>query len=159
MAKNLIAGDTTTIIENGNDISVDLNTDYKDKVDSVGNVDNLETTDKTDLVSAINENANRLNDLVYVEEVILASGITVPANANYSSASQNTTITPKTGYVPILVTWQNTYNYTVTLWYLNLTSNTNIRWRVGNPTSSAADNITIQVRVLYIKEDSYLGKF
>lgn len=55
MAKNLIAGDTTTIIENGNDIAVDLNEDYKDTVDSVGNANNLETTDKTSLVNAINE--------------------------------------------------------------------------------------------------------
>ncbi|MBQ1793705.1 MAG: hypothetical protein II006_03525 [Peptostreptococcaceae bacterium] len=55
MAKNLIAGDTTTIIESGNDISVDLNTEYKDTVDSVGVADYLETTNKSDLVSAINE--------------------------------------------------------------------------------------------------------
>lgn len=55
MAKNLISGDTTTINENGNDISVELNQDYKDMVDSVGSVDSLETTDKNDLVSAINE--------------------------------------------------------------------------------------------------------
>lgn len=55
MAKNLIAGDTTTIIESGNDISVDLNTYYKDTVDTVGYAPNLQTTVKTDLVSAINE--------------------------------------------------------------------------------------------------------
>ena len=55
MAKNLIAGDTTTIVENGNDISVDLNTEYKETVDSVGNANNLETINKSDLVSAINE--------------------------------------------------------------------------------------------------------
>ena len=55
MAKNLIAGDTTTIIESGNDISVDLNTEYKDTVDSVGSVGSLETTDKTSIVNAINE--------------------------------------------------------------------------------------------------------
>ena len=61
MAKNLIAGTTTTIVENGNDISVDLNTDYKDTVDSVGYAPNLETTVKTDLVSAINEVLNAEN--------------------------------------------------------------------------------------------------
>ena len=55
MAKNLISGDTTTIVENGNDIAVDLNEDYKDTVDSVGSVGSLETTDKTSLVNAINE--------------------------------------------------------------------------------------------------------
>ena len=143
------------------------NTSYKitkanalsDVYSIVGDLTTLETTDKTSIVNAINENKGRLDDLVYVEEVVLASGITIPASSNYGSGSINTAITPKTGYVPIIVTWQNNYNYTVNLWYLNLTSNTNIRWRVGNPTTSAANNITIQVRVLYIKEDSYLGKF
>ena len=55
MAKNLIAGTTTTIVESGNDISVDLNTNYKDYCDSVGYVASLNTTDKTSVVNAINE--------------------------------------------------------------------------------------------------------
>lgn len=62
MAKNLISGDTTTIIESGNDIAVDLNEDYKDTVDSVGSVGSLETTDKTSLVNAINEVYDRTVD-------------------------------------------------------------------------------------------------
>jgi len=155
MAKNLISGDTTTINENGNDIAVELNQEYVDFIDKD---ESLQTTAQT-LPSAINENKGRLDDLMYVEEVVLASNISIPSMSNYGSGSINTTITPKTGYVPILVTWQNNFNYTVNLWYLNLTSNTNIRWRAGNPTSAAANNITIQVRVLYIKEDCYLGKF
>lgn len=79
MAKNLIAGDTTTIIENGNDISVDLNTDYKDKVDSVGNVDNLETTDNTDLVSAINEIYEQVEDTGW-QNLTLVSGASQGTN-------------------------------------------------------------------------------
>lgn len=100
-----------------------------------------------------------LDGLVYTEDITLASGITINSHSNYGTGSINTTITPKTGYVPILVTWLNNYNYTVNLWYLNLTSNTNIRWRAGNPTTSNATNITIVVRVLYIKSECYLGKF
>lgn len=75
MAKNLISGDTTTINENGNDISVDLNEDYKDTVDSVGYANNLETTDKTSLVNAINETYERTLDDSGWLDLTLSSGI------------------------------------------------------------------------------------
>ncbi len=55
MAKNLISGKTTTINENGDDIAVELNSTYKDIVDSVGYASDLETIDKASLVNAINE--------------------------------------------------------------------------------------------------------
>ena len=155
MAKNLIAGTTTTIVENGNDISVDLNTDYKDFIDES---ETLDTTAQT-LPKAINENKGRLDDLFYTEDVTLASNINIPSMSNYGTGSINTPITPKPGYKPIAAMLFNAYNYTVNVWYLNITSDTNLRWRAGNPSSSAANNINIVVRVLYIKTDSFLGNY
>lgn len=63
MAKNLIAGDTTTIVENGNDISVELNQDYTDFIDIN---ESLQTTANT-LPSAINELKNEVYDTGWVD--------------------------------------------------------------------------------------------
>lgn len=154
MAKNLIAGTTTTIIESGSDISVDLNTNYKDFIDID---ESLQTTANT-LSSAINENNGRLNNLVYTEVVTLASNINVPANN--SPATQTYQLTPKPGYTPILATLANTYNGVINLWYVSLDhSNNKINWRIHNVSSSQASSITVRVEVLYIKSDSYLGAF
>ena len=73
MAKNLISGDTTTIVENGNDIAVDLNTNYKNIVDSVGSVGGLDTTHKDTLVDAINEVNER--DIYYTTEKVIGKWI------------------------------------------------------------------------------------
>ena len=124
----------------------------------VGDLTSIETTDKTSIVSAINENKNRLDDLTYTEVVTLASNMTVPANN--SPATQTYTLSPKTGYTPILATLANTYNGVINLWYVSLNHSTNqINWRIHNVSSSQATAITVRVEVLYIKTDSYLGAF
>lgn len=91
-----------------------------------------------------------LTDIFYTEAVTLASNIQISAHANYGSATQNKTITPRTGYKPILVVPLNSWNWTCNLWYCNLTSDTNIAWRAGNVHSSAI-TVTIEVKVLYVK--------
>lgn len=92
-----------------------------------------------------------LNNLVYTEVVTLASNITINANSNYGSGTQTKTISPQTGYTPIMVSLHNVYNRAVNLWYCNLASSTQINWRCSNNTSSQVTGVSIQVRILYIK--------
>lgn len=104
----------------------------------------------TELLNAINETSGLLNGLVYTEVVTLASNITIKANSNYGS-TQTKTISPRTGYTPIMVSLHNIYNRAVNLWYCNLASSTQINWNCSNNTSSQITGVSIQVRVLYIK--------
>lgn len=91
-----------------------------------------------------------LTDIFYTETVTLASNITINAHSNYGSASQSKTISPRSGYKPILVVPANSWNWTCNLWYCILTSDTNIQWRAGNVHSSSI-TVTISVIVLYVK--------
>lgn len=59
MAKNLIGGNTTTINESGDDISVELNSTYTNFIDVN---ETLNTTAQT-LPEAINENKSRLDEI------------------------------------------------------------------------------------------------
>lgn len=104
----------------------------------------------TELLNAINETSGLLNGLVYTEVVTLASNITIKANSNYGS-TQTKTISPRSGYTPIMVSLHNIYNRAVNLWYCNLASSTQISWNCSNNTSSQITGVSIQVRVLYIK--------
>lgn len=132
-----------------NEIKSVVNGNYNE----VGNITNLTTTDKSSVVNAINENANRLNNLFYYEEVTLVSNANIAANSNYGNSTQTKTITPRSRYKPILVTHQNVYNKAVNLWYCNLVSDTQINWRAANLTNSQVTGISIIVRVLYMRED------
>ena len=73
--------------------------------------------------------------------------------ANTAPATAVKTLTPLTGYTPIMVTLDNTYDGRVSLWYVQLNSN-EIRWRCRNNSSSQVTGITINVRVLYINSNS-----
>lgn len=162
---NTLSDNVTTVTTTANNAQSTatsaLNTanSASDKADSnttkIGDLTSLTTTDKTDVVSAINENVTSINgildDLVYTEEVTLASNITIKANSNYGDGSHSKTITPRSGYKPVLVTQENIYNKAVNLWYCNLVSDTEIKWQAGNITGSQITGITINVRVLYIK--------
>ena len=132
-----------------NEIKSVVNANYNE----VGNITNLTTTDKSSVVNAINENANRLNNLFYYEDVTLASNITIKANSNYGDSSQTKTISPRAGYKPVMVVLNNAWNRTCYLWYCNLVSDTKINWRAGNITNSQITGISISVRVLYMRED------
>ena len=129
-----------------NEIKSVVNGNYNE----VGNITTLTTTDKSSVVNAINETSGLLNGLVYTEVVTLASNITIKANSNYGS-TQTKTISPRTGYTPIMVSLHNIYNRAVNLWYCNLASSTQISWNCSNNTSSQITGVSIQVRVLYIK--------
>ena len=129
-----------------NEIKSVVNENYNE----VGDITTLTTTDKSSVVNAINETSGLLNGLVYTEVVTLASNITIKANSNYGS-TQTKTITPRTGYTPIMVSLHNIYNRAVNLWYCNLASSTQINWNCSNNTSSQVTGVSIQVRVLYIK--------
>lgn len=159
---NTLSDDVTTVTTTANNAQSTatsaLNTanSANGKADSnatkIGDLTSLTTTDKTDVVSAINENVTSingiLNDLVYTEEVTLASNLTVNGNSNIDTAHK--TLTPKSGYTPIMVTPQNTYNGAVSLWYCKIVNNT-IDWRVHNYSSSKVTGLSIYVSVLYIK--------
>lgn len=118
----------------------------------IGTLSSLTTTDKTDLVSAINEVVSNvsdvLSDLVYVEDVLLATGVNV--NANATTATATYTLTPKAGYTPILVTNHNMYSGNCHMWYSNLTGNS-FSWRIANTANTNATNLSVYVYVLYIK--------
>lgn len=125
--------------------------DSIDSVDTkIGDLTTLTTTDKSSIVSAVNEVNEIFDGLVYTEIVTLASNITIKANSNYGS-TQTKTISPRTGYTPIMVSLHNAYNRAVNLWYCNLASSTQINWNCSNNTSSQITGVSIQVRVLYIK--------
>lgn len=159
---NTLSDDVTTVTTTANNAQSTatsaLNTanSANGKADSnatkIGDLTSLTTTDKTDVISAINENVTSINgildDLVYTEDVTLASNLTVNGNSNSNSARK--TLTPKSGYTPIMVTVQNTWNGTISLWYCHIIGN-NIDWRVHNNSSSNATGLTITVSVLYIK--------
>lgn len=120
---------------------------------TVGDLSNLETSNKTNIVAAINEVNTGLDDLVYTEVVSLASDMTIAANTQ--PPTQVYTLTPRTGYTPIIATTDNLYNGVVNLWYLNLNStDKTISWRVRNLSNSQVSAITINVKVLYIKTAS-----
>ena len=162
---NTLSDNVTTVTTTANNAQSTatsaLNTanSANDKADTnatkIGDLTSLTTTDKTDVVSAINENVTSINgildDLVYTENVTLASNITINANSNYGNSSQSKTITPRSGYKPVLVTHENNYAKGINLWYCNLVSDTQIRWNAGNLTGSQITGATIIVRVLYIK--------
>lgn len=159
---NTLSDDVTTVTTTANNAQSTatsaLNTanSANDKADTnatkIGDLTSLTTTDKNDVVSAINENVTSINgildDLVYTEDVILASNLTVNANSNIDTAHK--TLTPKSGYTPIMVTNQNTYNGAISLWYCHIIGNT-IDWRVHNHSSNKATGLSITVSVLYIK--------
>lgn len=162
---NTLSGDVTTVTTTANNAqstatsALNVANSASDKADSnatkIGDLTSLTTTDKTDVVSAINENVTSINgildDLVYTEEVTLASNITIKANSNYGNESQHKTINPRSGYKPVLVTQENIYNKAINLWYCNLVGDTQINWNAGNITGSQITGISITVRVLYIK--------
>lgn len=159
---NTLSDDVTTVTTTANNAQSTatsaLNTanSANGKADSnatkIGDLTSLTTTDKTDVVSAINENVTSINgildDLVYTEVVTLTSNLTVNGNSNTDTFHK--TLTPKSGYTPILVTLSNMWNGAISLWYCDLTGNT-ISWRVHNTSSSNATGLSIKVSVLYIK--------
>lgn len=101
-----------------------------------------------------------LKDLVYTENINLATNLTV--NANTQTATAVYTLSPRAGYTPIFVALNNTWGGAVVLWYCNLYENNGnyyINWRLKNITSSQITGYTIQVRVLYIRSNSFLGLF
>ena len=110
---------------------------------------------KTVVNGNYNELSGLLSGLVYYEVVTLASNITISANSNYGSGTQQKTISARAGYKPIMVVPQNVYNKAVNLWYCNLYSDTQINWRCSNNTSSQVTGITLEVRVLYIKTSAW----
>lgn len=127
MAKNLISGDTTTINENGNDIAVELNQEYKDTVDSVGSADSLETTDKTSLVSAINE---IYDDLYFKDgDTITFSGDTPLWTGHVTSGLRNIRFT-----IPVGKSLDNINSITINTMVLN------IRTTSGNYTPAGSTN-------------------
>lgn len=95
-----------------------------------------------------------LTGLVYTQNVNLATNLTV--NANTQTPTATYTLSPRDGYTPIFVALNNTWGGHVTLWYCSLSGNT-ISWRIRNNTSSQITGFTIQVRVLYIKSQCFLG--
>lgn len=93
--------------------------------------------------------------LSYVENVTIASNITVNANTNTSTATY--TLSPRTGYTPVIATVQNTYNGAINLWYINLSpANKTIAWRCRNVSSTNATGVYINVAVLYIKTSAFI---
>lgn len=159
---NTLSDDVTTVTTTANNAQSTatsaLNTanSANGKADSnaskIGDLTSLTTTDKTDVVSAINENVTSINgildDLVYTENVTLASNLTINANSNTDTI--NKTLTPKSGYTPIMVTPQNTYNGVVSLWYCKIDGNV-IYWRAHNNSGNKVTGLSIIVGVLYIK--------
>lgn len=99
-----------------------------------------------------------LSGLMYMEEITLVSGATINANANYGSGTITKTITPKSGYTPVLVVSSNTYDRRCVLWYVRIDTDTTIRWRAGNVSSNQLTGISIVVQVLYVKTSAFLGR-
>lgn len=167
MAKNLIGGNTTTIVENGNDIAVDLNEDYKDTVDSVGSVGSLETTDKTSIVNAINE----LVPYVLFDGTASTSSVDLSDSASgysyleifygwtgFSFGCSSVKIQAPTTHTANLTQTvvNNSYLYhAVSVWTISGTTITNTvgeYWRFGtsgNPTRTATNQIAIYYVVGY----------
>lgn len=93
--------------------------------------------------------------LAYTETVTLASNLSVNANTNTSTATY--TLSPRTGYTPVMACLFNVYNGAINLWYCNISSSANtIAWRVRNVSSSNATGVSIIVKVLYIKTSAFL---
>ena len=93
-----------------------------------------------------------LNNLVYTEIVQLANNITI--NANTQPATATYTLTPKTGYVPIMATLCNTWGGAIVLFYLDIKDDTTLMWRCKNITNSQIKNFNIFANVLYIRADA-----
>lgn len=103
-------------------------------------------------------NDKLLKDLIITKVYTIASNITIAANSNYGSGTQQYNLSYPTGYIPVTCTWQNTFDGRVVLWYCNVDANNKyIRWRARNVSSSQVSGISIQVRVLYVKSNLYAG--
>lgn len=88
--------------------------------------------------------------------VDLATNLTISGNA--SPATVVTEVPQIYGYKAIYVTLENTYNGSVSLWYVYLNpEGSTISWRCKNNSSSAVSGITIRVRILYVKEENFGG--
>ena len=113
-----------------------------------------------DLFGGIKLDGKNINDifvdkntpLFYTQVVSLATGLSVKANTNTATATY--TLSPRDGYKPITCSTHNLWGGQINLWYLNLDTPTNlIYWRVRNVSDTDLTNLTIQVKVIYVRED------
>lgn len=115
-----------------------------------GGVNPINETNLNHIESGIEDIYTEMSGLLYTESVTLASNMSI--NANVAPATATYQLTPQTGYTPVMVTLENTWDGRVGLWYVNLDStNAQINWRVRNNSSSNVTGISIKVRVLYAK--------